>query len=108
MYCIYVWRPIMEAISTLENIRPPVVSRWSQKVNNCLRLQCQNILLYIIIEYSLTIWNIANVHVVKHNSVYNSIRLKYILLRWVTINMWIILTTYLTNILCTSLSHIGN
>ena len=60
MYCIYVWRPIMEAISTLENIRPPVVSRWSQKVNNCLRLQCQNILLYIIIEYSLTIWNIAN------------------------------------------------
>ena len=58
MYCIYVWRPIMEAISTLENIRPPVVSRWSQKVNNCLRLQCQNILLYIIIEYSLTIWNI--------------------------------------------------
>ena len=65
MYCIYVWRPIMEAISTLENIRPPVV------VKNCLRLQCQNILLYIIIEYSLTIWNIANVHVVKHNSVYN-------------------------------------
>ena len=61
----------MEAISTLENIRLPVVSRWSQKVNNCLRLQCQNILLYIIIEYSLTIWNIANVHVVKHNSVYN-------------------------------------
>ena len=71
MYCIYVWRPIMEAISTLENIRPPVVSRWSQKVKNCLRLQCQNILLYIIIEYSLSIWNIANVHVVKHNSVYN-------------------------------------
>ena len=61
MYCIYVWRPIMEAISTLENIRPSVVSRWSQKVNNCLRLQCQNILLYIIIEYSLTIWNIAYV-----------------------------------------------
>ena len=55
MYCIYVWRPIMEAISTLENIRPPVVSRWSQKLKNCLRLQCQNILLYIIIEYSLTI-----------------------------------------------------
>ena len=52
MYCIYVWRPIMEAISTLENIRPPVVSRWSQKVNNCLRLQCQNILLYIICESS--------------------------------------------------------
>ena len=24
MYCIYVWRPIMEAISTLENIRPPI------------------------------------------------------------------------------------
>ena len=45
MYCIYVWRPIMEASSTLENIRPPVVSRWSQKVYNCLRLQCQNILL---------------------------------------------------------------
>ena len=50
MYYIYVWRPIMEAISTLESIRPPVVSRWSRKVNNCLRLQCQNILLYIIIE----------------------------------------------------------
>ena len=44
MDCIYVWRPIMEASSTLENIRPPVVSRWSRKVNNCLRLQCQNIL----------------------------------------------------------------
>ena len=27
--------------------------------------------IYIIIEYSLTIWNIANVHVVKHNNVYN-------------------------------------
>ena len=40
----------MEAISTLENIRPSVVSRWSRKVNNCLRLQCQNILLYSIIE----------------------------------------------------------
>ena len=40
----------MEAISTLENIRPPAVSRWSRKVNNCFRLQCQNILLYIIIE----------------------------------------------------------
>ena len=50
MFCIYVWRPIMEAISTLENIRPLVVSRWSREVNNCLRLQCQNILLYIIIE----------------------------------------------------------
>ena len=50
MYCMYVWRPIMEAISTLENIRPSVVSRWSRKVNDCLRLQCQNILLYIIIE----------------------------------------------------------
>ena len=50
MYCTNVWRPIMEAISTLENITPPVVSRWSRKVNNCLRLQCQNILLYIIIE----------------------------------------------------------
>ena len=49
MYCIYVWRQIMEAY-WLENIRPPVVSRWSRKVNNCLRLQCQNILLYIIIE----------------------------------------------------------
>ena len=53
MYCIYVWRPIMETISTLENIRPPVVSRWSQEVNNYLRLQCQNILLYIIIEVSV-------------------------------------------------------
>ena len=56
MYCIYVWRPIMEAISTLENIRPPVVSRWSRKVNNCLRLQCQNILLYIIIEVRIRIF----------------------------------------------------
>ena len=62
---------IMEASSTLENIRPPVVSWWSRKVNNCLRLQCQNILLYLLLKYSLTIWNIANVHVVKHNSVYN-------------------------------------
>ena len=50
MNCIYVWRPIMEASSTLENISPSVVSRWSRKVNNCLGLQCQNILLYIIIE----------------------------------------------------------
>ena len=50
MHFIYVWRPIMEGISMLENIRPPVVSRWSRKVNICLRLQCQNILLYIIIE----------------------------------------------------------
>ena len=32
MYCIYVWRPIMEASRTLENIRSTVVSRWSQKV----------------------------------------------------------------------------
>ena len=32
MYCIYVWRPIMEASSTLENIRPPVVYRWSRKL----------------------------------------------------------------------------
>ena len=56
MYCIYVWRPIMEAISTLENIRPPVVSRWNREVNNCLRLQCQNILLYIIIEVFVDNW----------------------------------------------------
>ena len=74
MYCIYVWRPIMEASSTLMDMKPPVVSRWSQKVkNNCLRLQCQNILLYLLLKYPLTIWNMANVvHVVKHiNSVYN-------------------------------------
>ena len=32
MYCIYVWRPLMEASSTFQNIRPPVVSRWSRKV----------------------------------------------------------------------------
>ena len=51
MYCIYVWRPLMEASSTLENIRPPVVSRWSQKVNNCLRLQSQNILLHLLLKY---------------------------------------------------------
>ena len=57
--------------STLENIRPPVVSRWGRKVNNCLRLQCQNILLYLLLKYPLTIWSIANVHGVKHNSVYN-------------------------------------
>ena len=51
MYCIYVWRPIMEASSTLEDIMPPVVSRWSRKVqNNCLRLQCQNILLYLLLK----------------------------------------------------------
>ena len=62
----------MEASSTLEDIRPPVVSRWSQKMKmNCLRLQCQKILLYLLLKYPLTIWNIANVHVVKHNSVYN-------------------------------------
>ena len=59
----------MEASRTLENIRPPVVSRWSQKVDNCLRLQSQNILLHLF--YQLTIWNIAKVHVAKHNSVYN-------------------------------------
>ena len=46
-------RPIMEASSTLENIRSPVVSRLSRKVINCLRLQCQNILLYIFIEVSV-------------------------------------------------------
>ena len=63
MYCMYVWRTIMEASSTLENIRPPVVSRWGRKVNNCLRLQCQNILLYLSLKYPLTIWNTANVHV---------------------------------------------
>ena len=62
----------MEASSTLEDIRPPVVSRWSQKIKKyCLRLQCQKILLYLLLKYPLTIWNIANVHVVKHNSVYN-------------------------------------
>ena len=73
MYCIYVGRPIMEASSTLEDIRPPVVSRWSRKVkNNCLRLQCHNILLYLLLKYQLTIRIITNViHVVKHNSVYN-------------------------------------
>ena len=49
MYCIYVWRPLMEASSTLENIRPSVVSRWRQKVDNCLRLQSQNILLHLYI-----------------------------------------------------------
>ena len=65
MYCIYVWRPLMEASRTLENIRPPVVSRWSQKVNNCLRLQSQNILLHLLLNHQLTIWNIANVHVAK-------------------------------------------
>ena len=74
MYCIYVWRPLMEASRTLENIRPPVVSRWSQKVNNCLRLQSQNILLHLLLNRQLTIWNIANVHVAKHNSVYNYIK----------------------------------
>ena len=71
MYCIYVWRPIMEASSTLENIRPPVVSRWSQKVNNCLRLQVRIYCYILLLKYPLTIWNIANVHLVKHNSVYN-------------------------------------
>ena len=71
MYCIYVWRPLMEASSTHENVRPPVVSGWSQKVNICLRLQSQNILLHLLLKYPLTILNIANVHVVKHNSVCN-------------------------------------
>ena len=67
----------MEASSTLEDIRPPVVSRRGRKVkHNCLRLQCHNILLYcytvILLKYQLIIWNIADVvHVVKHNSVYN-------------------------------------
>ena len=74
MYCIYVWRPLMEASRTLENIRPPVVSRWSQKVNNCLTLQSQNILLHLLLNHQLTIWIIANVHVVKHNSVYNYLK----------------------------------
>ena len=75
MYCIYVWRPLMEAGRTLENIRPPVVSRWSQKVNNCLRLQSQSILLHLLLNHQLTIWNIANhVHVAKHNSVYNYLK----------------------------------
>ena len=71
MYCIYVWKPLMEASRTLENIRPPVVSRWSQKVNNCLRLQNQYILLHLLLHHQLTIRNMANVHVAKHNSVYN-------------------------------------
>ena len=74
MYCIYVWRPLMEASSTLENIRQPVVSRWSRKINNCLRLQSQNILLHLLLKYPLTVGNIANVHVVKHNSVYNYLK----------------------------------
>ena len=74
MYCIYVWRPLMEASSTLENIRPPFVFRWSQKVSNCLRLQSQKVLLHLLLKYPLTIWNIANVHVVKHNSVYNYLK----------------------------------
>ena len=64
----------MEASSTLENIRPPVVSRWSQKVNGCLRLQSQNILSNLLLKYPLTIWTTANVHVVKHNSVYNYLK----------------------------------
>ena len=57
MYCIYVWRPIMEASSTLENVRPPVVSRWSRKVNNYLMLQCHahNILLYLLLKYPLIV-----------------------------------------------------
>ena len=59
MYIIYIWRPIMEASNTLENIRTPVVSTWSRKVNNYLRLQCQNILLYLFLQY---LWNIANVY----------------------------------------------
>ena len=40
----------MEASSTPENIWPPVVSRWSQKVNNCL-LQSLNILLHLLLKY---------------------------------------------------------
>ena len=39
-----------------------------------LRLQSQNILLYLLLKYPLTIWNIANVHVLKHNSVYNYLK----------------------------------
>ena len=54
----------MKASSTLENIRPPVVSRWNEKVNNGMMLQCQNILLYSLLQYLLTILNIANVHLV--------------------------------------------
>ena len=62
----------MEASSTLEDIMPPVVSRWSRKIkNNWLRLQCQNMMLYLLLKYPLTIRNIANAHVAKHNSVYN-------------------------------------
>ena len=56
MYCIYVWRPLMEASSTLEKIRLPVVSRWGQAVNSCLRLQSQSILLHLLLKYPLTIW----------------------------------------------------
>ena len=48
MYCIYVWRPIMEAISTLENIRPPVVSRWSQKVKKLFEVTMSE---YAVIYY---------------------------------------------------------
>ena len=58
MYCIYVWRPLMEASRTHENIRLPVVSRWSQKVNNCLKLESEYTVTFIIepsvdnLEYS--------------------------------------------------------
>ena len=62
----------MEASSTLEDIRLPVFSRWIRKIkNNWLRLQCQNMMLYLLSKYPLTIRNIANAHVAKHNSVYN-------------------------------------
>ena len=64
MYCMHVWRPIMEASSTIENIMPPVVSKWNEKVNNGMKLQCQNILFYSLLQYLLTILNIANVHLV--------------------------------------------
>ena len=46
-------------------------TRWSQNVNHRLRLQSQNILLYLFLKYPLKIWNIANVYVVKHNSLYD-------------------------------------
>ena len=57
----------MEASSTLENIRPPVVSRWSRKVkNNCMRFQCQNILLYLLLTYPLQGW--GQVQLTKYSS----------------------------------------
>ena len=54
MYCIYVWRPIMEASSTLEDRRPPVVSRRSRKVqNNCFEVTMSEYTFIFIIEVSV-------------------------------------------------------